>query len=76
MQHDIFYSPEEKWDDIQIQGQYALHFAKNLETGHRLFALFSGISICSSSAIVIFLCVSYFVERRRAHKHPITSDRQ
>jgi len=66
MQHDIFYSPEEKWDDIQIEGQYALHFAKNLETGHRLFALFSGMSICSAAAIGIFLCISYLAERRRA----------
>jgi hypothetical protein len=73
-QDDIFDSPREKWEDVRIQGQYPAHFAKNLESGHRLFALFSGMSICSAAAIAVFLCISYFLERRRAGNVRINTD--
>jgi hypothetical protein len=76
LQDDIFESPEEKWQGIDIQGSDLRIYAKDLETGHRVFALLSGISICSASAIAVFVSVSYFVERRRAHNQRIDADAQ
>jgi hypothetical protein len=76
LQADIFHDPEEKWQGIEIERLPVLIFAKNLETGHRIFALVSGISICSASAITAFLCVSYFLERRRGHNRGVNSDAQ
>ena len=76
LQDDIFESPEEKWQGIDIQGSDLRIYAKDLETGHRVFALLSGISICLASAIAVFLCLSYCVERRRTHNRRINSDAQ